>query len=74
MTPLRQRMIDAMVLRGFAARTQQSYVEAINRMAKHYRRHPCEYSAQDVQAYLLHMVQERHLSYSTMNLNSSVTR
>jgi len=55
------------VLRGFAARTQQSYVEAIYRMAKHYRRDPCEYSAQDVQAYLLHMVQERHLSYSTMN-------
>jgi len=26
-------MIDAMVLRGFAARTQQSYVEAIYRMA-----------------------------------------
>ena len=67
MSPLRQRMIDAMVLRGFAARTQQSYVEAIYRMAKHYRRDPCEYSAQDVQAYLLHMVQERHLSYSTMN-------
>ena len=25
MTPLRQRMIDAMVLRGFAARTQETY-------------------------------------------------
>lgn len=26
MTPLRQRMIDAMVLRGFAARTQETYL------------------------------------------------
>lgn len=29
MTPLRQRMVDAMVTRGFAARTQEGYVEAI---------------------------------------------
>ena len=27
MTPLRQRMIDAMVLRGFSPRTQQSYLQ-----------------------------------------------
>lgn len=34
MTPLRQRMIDTMVLRGFAARTQESYADAIYAMAK----------------------------------------
>ena len=67
MTPLRQRMQDAMVQRGFALRTQESYVEAIARMAKHYRRDPATYSAEDVQAYLLHLVKDRHLSYSTMN-------
>ena len=67
MTPLRQRMQDAMVQRGFALRTQESYVEAIARMAKHYRRDPATYSAEDVQAYLLHLVRDRHLSYSTMN-------
>ena len=67
MTPLRQRMQDAMVQRGFAARTQETYIDAIARMAKHYRRDPATYSAEDVQAYLLHMVKDRHLSYSTMN-------
>ena len=67
MTPLRQRMLDAMLQRGFAARTQESYIDAIFRMAKHYRRDPATYSAEDVQAYLLHMVKDRHLSYSTMN-------
>jgi hypothetical protein len=30
MTPLRQRMIDAMVLRGFAARTQETYLSAVD--------------------------------------------
>ena len=74
MTPLRQRMIDAMVQRGFAARTQESYVDAIYGMAKHYRRDPAQYSAQEVEAYLLHMVKERHLSYSTMNQAACAAR
>ena len=34
---LRQRMIDAMVLRGFAARTQEAYMGAVDLMARHYR-------------------------------------
>ncbi len=63
MTPSRQRMIDAMVLRGFAARTQESYADAIYAMAKHYRRDPAEYSDQEVEAYLLHLINERHLSW-----------
>ena len=36
MTPLRQRMLDALVLRGMAARTQESYLEAVSRLARHY--------------------------------------
>ena len=74
MTPLRQRMTDAMMQRGFSARTQQSYVDAIYGMAKHYRRDPAEYSAQEVEAYLLHMVKERRLSYSTMNQAACAAR
>jgi integrase/recombinase XerD len=67
MTELRQRMLDAMVQRGFALRTQEAYVHAIRRMAKHYRRDPATYTPDEVQAYLLHMVKERKLSYSSMN-------
>jgi hypothetical protein len=43
MTPLRQNMLDAMLLRGFAGRTRESYVEAIYRMAKYYRRDSATY-------------------------------
>ena len=50
MTELRQRMIDAMVQRGFAQRTQESYIGAIRRMARHYRRDPALYTPQEVQA------------------------
>lgn len=67
MTPLRQRMQDAMVQRGFAPRTQETYIGAIYRMAKHYRRDPALYTAQEVQSYLLHMVTQDKLSYSSMN-------
>ena len=67
MTELRQRMIDAMVVRGFAKRTQKAYVWAIRRMAKHYRRDPATYTVQEVQSYLLHIVKDEKLSYSTMN-------
>ncbi len=74
MTPLRQRMTDAMLQRGLSLRTQESYVGAIYGMAKYYRRDPAEYSAQEVEAYLLHMVKERHLSYSTMNQAACAAR
>lgn len=67
MTELRQRMLDAMVQRGFALRTQESYVQAIRRMAQYYRRDPASYTPEEVQSYLLHMVKDKKLSYSTMN-------
>ena len=74
MRPLRQSMIDAMVVRGFSPSTRECYVSAIYGMAKCYRRDPAEYTAQEVDAYLLHLVQDRHLSYSTMNQAASAAR
>lgn len=63
-----------MVLRGFSPRTQESSADAIYGMAKHYRRDPAQYTAREVEAYLLYMVQERHLSYSTMNQAACAAR
>ena len=74
MTPLRQRMDDAMLQRGFAASTRANYVKAIYGMAKYYRRDPAQYSASDVQAYLLHMVKDRHVSFSSMNQTACAAR
>jgi site-specific recombinase XerD len=67
-------MLDAMVTRGFAARTQESYVEAIARLARHYHRSPALLSKDEVSAYLLDMVSTRHLSYSTMNQAACAAR
>ena len=34
MTPLRQRMLDALQVRGMAVRTQQAYIDAVARLAR----------------------------------------
>ena len=67
MTALRQRMLDAMVLRGLAVRTQQSYLDAVARLARHYGRKPDGLTPEQVQQYLLHLVRERHLARSSVN-------
>lgn len=74
MTPLRQRMLDAMLQRGFAQRTQGCYIEAIARMARHYARGPALLTPEEVSAYLLHLVKDRKLSFSTVNQCASASR
>jgi integrase/recombinase XerD len=60
-------MDNAMVLRGFAERTRESYLAAITALAKHYRRKPNLLTSEEVQAYLLHLIVERRLAYSSVN-------
>jgi integrase/recombinase XerD len=60
-------MLDAMQVRGMATRTQSAYIEAVARMARHYARSPDAVSADEVQAWLLHLRREQHLSCSTLN-------
>lgn len=67
MTTLRQRMDDAMVLRGFALRTRESYLAAVTALAKHYHRSPDLLSSEEVQAYLLHLIVQRRLAYASVN-------
>jgi len=67
MTPLRRRMIDALVLHGKAARTQESYIGAVAQLARHYRCSPDVLSGEQIEAYLLHLLRERKLSRSTVN-------
>jgi integrase/recombinase XerD len=74
MSPLRQKMSNAMIQRGFAARTQESYIAAMIGLSRHYGRSLETCSAEEVQAYLLYMVKERHLSYSTMNQAACAAR
>ena len=74
MTPLRQRMIDAMVLRGFAARTQETYLSAVGQAARHHHCSPALLTDEQVQTYLLYLLQERQRSRSTVNITSCALR
>ena len=67
MKTLREQMDDAMVLRGFALRTRESYLAAVSALAKHYHRSPDLLTPEEVQAYLLHLIVERKLAYASVN-------
>jgi integrase/recombinase XerD len=74
MTPLRQRMIDAMLLRGFAARTQETYCGAVVALAKYYHCSPDTLSAEQLQSYLLYLITEKKLAYASVNQASCAFR
>lgn len=73
-TPLRQRMIDEMTLRGMSPRTQESYVGAVMGLAKYYRRAPDQLTIEEVRNYLLHIERDRRLSWNTLNVTVSGLR
>ena len=68
MTELRQRMVNDMILRGMAEKTRTAYTHAVAGLAKFYRRAPDQITHHDVQAYLLHLIQERKLSWNTCKI------
>ena len=68
MTPLRQKMIDNMKLRGFAPNTQEAYVAAVAGLAKYYRESPDKLDTEKVQRYLLYLMEERKLSWNSCNV------
>lgn len=74
MTPLRQRMLDAMILRGFSPRTQYTYLGAVVRLSQHYNCSPGLLSDDQIQTYLLHLLQERSLARTSVNLCSCAVR
>jgi site-specific recombinase XerD len=69
MSKLRQAMIDAMLVRGFAVRTHQSYLSAVTGLAKYYRRSPVQLNTGEIQDYFLYLVKERHLSPASCRLS-----
>ena len=52
MTPLRQRMLADMQLRGLAPKTQESYLRAVRQLAAYYRCWSLAFEAQGLLAVL----------------------
>jgi integrase/recombinase XerD len=68
MTPLRQKMMDAMQVRGFSVRTHESYLAAVSDLARYYHRPPDQLNADELQGYFLYLVKERGLSGASCRL------
>lgn len=65
MTPLRQRLIEDMHIRNFAA--QRSYIHYVAEFAKHFNRSQQDLDLEAVQPYQLYLAQDRKLSSQSIN-------
>lgn len=68
MTTLRQQMIDAMLQRGLAKRTHESYLGAVTALARYFHQSPDQLRAEQIQDYFVYLVQERGLSAASCRL------
>lgn len=73
MSPLRAQYIGLLTLRGYTQRTQESYVNAVAALSRHYGRSPDRLSDEQIRDYLLGLHQ-RGLSRSTLNVAISALR
>ncbi len=74
MTPLRRRMIEDMQIRNLALNTQETYVEQVERFARHFRRSPERLGPPEIRAWQLHLAQDRHLAASSISVAVAALR
>jgi hypothetical protein len=67
MTPFRQRFLDDLRLRNYSPRTLEIYLQHVARFARPFGRSPAELGPEPIRASQLHLVQERHASWSAFN-------
>ena len=67
MSNLREKMVGVMQLCGLSQGTQQIYLKAVERLALHYMRSPDRITPEEVQAFLVSLLENEKLSHSTQN-------
>ena len=65
MTPLRQRMIHDLQLRGYADRTVEAYVRAVVQLARFHHASPDQLTEEQIRQYLLHLVTVQKVARGT---------
>jgi len=73
-SPLRQRMLEDMDLKGFSVRTQDSYVRSVAHLAAYYKRSPDTLTDEELRRYFVHLKVERNLSRSTVTIELSAVK
>ena len=65
MTPLRQKMIEDMQLRGLSARTQETYVRVVRQLAAYYGKSPDQLSEAELRQYFLYLKNDKGAARSS---------
>ena len=60
-------MIEQMRISNFSEHTLRRYCRVVEYLAEHYYRCPSEISTEEVNAYLLHLIRDEKLSYSSVD-------
>jgi integrase/recombinase XerD len=68
MTPLRKRMFDELQLRNYADFTIERYLDAVQKFAEFFGKSPQRLGPEQVRKFLLHLVQERKVAPSTVQI------
>ncbi len=68
MTPLRQRLLEDLQLRGLSERTQEMYVRAVRQLADHYHKSPAQITEEELRAYFLYLKNVKHYSRSASTI------
>jgi site-specific recombinase XerD len=66
MTPLRQKLIDEIQLRGFSLHTQDSYVRSVTGVARFYHRSLDQIQDEELKDYLLYLLRDKELAVSSL--------
>src|SRR6478736_7592181 len=67
MTPLRRRMTEDLTLHNISPKTARRYIKRVADFAQHFHTSPERLGPEHVRSYLLHLIQERHVSWSYYN-------
>jgi site-specific recombinase XerD len=68
MGELREQMQHDLVVRGMSPRTQEAYLAAVKGLAQHYRQRPDALSVQQVEGYVRHLIEQRHLAPNSVRI------
>ena len=74
MTPLRQRMLQEMQIRNLSPNTQKRYIDRVADFAKHFGKSPEKLGPEDIRSYQLHLIREKRLSSSSLNVTVCALR
>jgi site-specific recombinase XerD len=67
-------MIEALELRGMSPKTTRLYVDCVARLARYYNNSPGVLDAEQIRVYLLYLVHERKVAWSTYRQALSALR